>query len=141
MSGKARLLYDSKKFLRIMVNVFPHHGGCVLEHIGKKAAAPKGLVARLYHQTVAHRDGQLPPGGNMGTEGRIIRGFVVAEPGVPHQFEGQILRRIVQDASIRLTDFENQVLYQRFKLSVGLLVFGLVCVYQSRLLLAASPDK
>ena len=52
----------------------------------------------------------------------------MAEPGVPHQLEGQILGGVAEDTAVKLPDLKNQVLYQFLKLSVGGLILGLMGV-------------
>ena len=64
----------------------------------------------------------------MGPEGGEIGGLVVAEPGVPHQLEGQFFGRAAQNAPVKLSDLQHQGLKQLLKCGVGLCAALLVGV-------------
>ena len=48
----------------------------------------------------------------MRTEGRIIRGFIMAEPGVSYQLKGKVSGLVMKDAAVKLSDLKNQFLKQ-----------------------------
>ena len=112
----------------VLRDIVPDHPGGVLEHVREQASAQEGLPARLEHQVVAHRDGELSHGRDMRPEGGVIGGLVVAESGVPHQLEGQLLGGVTEDTAVKLPNPKHQSLYQLLKLPVGRLILGLVGV-------------
>ena len=128
MGLEVRRAEDRLPLLAVGGDVVPHHPGGVLEHIGKQTAAQEGLIARLDLDVAAHGDGQLTHGGDVGPEGGVIGGFIPAEPGVPHQLEGQFPGLMPQDGAVKVADPEDQRADQGLKLRGCLLVFGLMRV-------------
>ena len=64
----------------------------------------------------------------MGAERRIVRGFVVAETGIPVQLKGEFLGTVMQNAGIKFSDLKDERLNQRLKFRIGLFVFRFVSV-------------
>ncbi len=97
-------------------DVIPHHGRRVFEHVGKQSAAQKRLVVRLDHDVITNRNRELSLCPDVGTECRVVRGFVMAETGIPYKLEGQVFRHIMKNAGICLADSKNQLLQQDLEL-------------------------
>lgn len=64
----------------------------------------------------------------MGPEGGIVGGLVLAEPGIPHQLEGQFLGGPGEDAGVKLPDAQDEGLQQFLEAGVGRLALLLVGV-------------
>ena len=54
----------------------------------------------------------------MSAEGGIIRGFIMAETGIPDNLKGKIFRIVMQDTAVKRSDFLYQCLQECFKFCI-----------------------
>ena len=129
LRGESRVCDNLLQLPAVPRDILPHvagHGRKAGRH--EEPAAEEG-PAGGHVEVIPYRNGRLPSGGDVGPEGRVVGGLVLAEAGVPVQPGYQVPG--VEETQLRLLtgQLSYDILHQRHEAPAGRPVFRPVVVH------------